>query len=62
GIVVIYRDITERKIAEKAMVDSEERYRTIFQTTSIPIWEDDYSELMNAIEGLKEQGVTDFRR
>ena len=62
GIVVNYRDVTERKYAEEALRDSEERYRTIFQSAGVPIWEDDYSALMNAIEERKRQGVTDFRR
>lgn len=62
GIVVNYRDVTERKYAEEAIRDSEERYRTIFQSAGVPIWEDDYSVLMNAIDELKKQGVTDFKR
>jgi len=62
GVVVRYRDITDRKLAEQALEESEERYRTIFQSAGIPIWEDDYSELIERIEDLKAGGVTDFQR
>lgn len=60
GVVVNYRDITERKIAEQIIAESEARYRTIFQSAGVPIWEDDYSGVVAAIHDLKSQGVTDF--
>ena len=62
GIVVNYRNITERVRTEKAIEESEERYRTIFESAGIPIWEDDYSEFMASIEELKRKGITDFRK
>ena len=60
GIVVNYRDITERKLADQAMEESEVRYRTIFQSAGVPIWEDDYSALMKRIDEIKRSGVEDF--
>ena len=60
GIVINYRDITERKLAEQAMEESEARYRTIFQSAGVPIWEDDYSALMKRINEIRGSGVEDF--
>lgn len=60
GVVVNYRNVTERVQSEKAIEESEERYRTIFESAGIPIWEDDYSEFMASIENLKRKGITDF--
>jgi signal transduction histidine kinase len=41
---------------------SQERYRRIFQQAPVSIWEEDLSGVWAAIEGLRAQGVTDFRR
>jgi|GEM_PF-751950 len=62
GIVINYRDITARKLAEQALRESEERYHTIFDSVSVALWEEDYSTLMGDIDALKSNGVTDFKR
>jgi PAS domain S-box-containing protein len=45
--------------AEEALRDSEARYRYIFQTAGVPIWEEDFSDIKAAIDALN---VTDFRQ
>jgi len=41
--------------------ESEARYRYIFQSTGVSIWEEDFSPVKEAIDQLKAEGVTDFR-
>jgi PAS domain S-box-containing protein len=53
-------DVTERKRADAELRESEGRYRNIFQTAGVSIWEEDFSKVKTAIDGLKAQGVGDF--
>ncbi len=55
-------DITERKRAEKALQENEQKFRAIFETAAVSIWEEDFSQCKAAIDDLKARGITDFRR
>ncbi len=53
-------DISDRIHAEEALREQEQRYRRIFETTGVSIWEEDFTEVKAAIDQLKAQGVQDF--
>src|SRR5262249_50575531 len=55
-------DITERKLAEERLRESEARYSYIFETAGVSIWEEDVSLVKAALDELRAQGVSDFRR
>lgn len=38
GVVLVFRDITQRKQAERALRDEEERFRTMADTTPVMLW------------------------
>jgi PAS domain S-box-containing protein len=61
AILETNNDVTERKRAETELRNSETRYRHIFQTAGVSIWEEDFSRVKAAIDDLKSRGVTDFR-
>ena len=54
-------DITARKRSEAMLRESEERYRNIFETAGVSIWEEDFSHVKAAIDDLIAHGVQDFR-
>ncbi|MBO0727024.1 MAG: PAS domain S-box protein, partial [Blastocatellia bacterium] len=55
-------DITDRKLAEERLRESEARYSYIFETAGVSIWEEDASLVKAALDELRAQGVSDFRR
>lgn len=61
AILETNNDVTEQKRAEAELRAREGRYRHIFQSAGVSIWEEDFSEVKAAIDALKDQGITDFR-
>jgi PAS domain S-box-containing protein len=62
AILETNNDITQRKRADAELRASERKYRNIFQTVGVSIWEEDFSEVKAAIEALRAQGVKDLPR
>ena len=55
-------DINDRREAEEALRESEQRYRNIFEKVGVAIVEEDFSKVMARLGDLKARGVRDFRR
>ncbi|WP_020648666.1 PAS domain S-box protein [Solimonas variicoloris] len=53
-------DIDALKRSERALRDSERRFRTIYDATPVSIWEEDWSEVAARIAALRAEGVTDI--
>ncbi|OPX27358.1 MAG: hypothetical protein B1H06_04820 [Candidatus Cloacimonas sp. 4484_143] len=60
--IVALRNVTDRIKAETALKESEERFKYLFNSTPISIWEEDFSEVYDYIQLLKEKGIKDFNK
>ena len=38
----------------------EKRYRSLFESVGVSLWEEDYSEIQSMLEALRQQGISDF--
>ena len=55
-------EITERKMVELSLKESENRYKYLFNQSPISIWEEDYSQVFKYLNTIKEKGITDIRQ
>jgi signal transduction histidine kinase len=55
-------EIEARHSSEKMLKASEFRYRTIFNTLAVAIWEHDFRDVKAELEFLRKQGVTNLRQ
>ena len=50
-----FEDITDKKVAERKLRESESKYRALFEFAPVPIWEQDYAEIKAEIDILKKK-------
>lgn len=60
-VMAIVEDCTELKTAERALKESEQRYRQLYQSAPIAMVERDATLLKKHLENLQQSGVSDFR-
>ena len=60
-VVAIYDDVTARKEAEEGVRESEEKYRTLFDSSPVALWEEDFSAVKAYIDQLRQSGIKDVR-
>jgi len=63
-ILVVTGVFIFRKISSPILnniVQSENRYRNLFEYAAVPIWEEDFSQVKQFFNQLKNNGISDFR-
>ncbi|MEO8597028.1 MAG: PAS domain S-box protein [Candidatus Solibacter sp.] len=54
------REVTHHRMAEETLRVREERYRSLFENSPFPMWEEDFSRVKQFLDELKARGVTDI--
>ena len=61
GASKVARDITEQNASHRALSRSQNRYRRLFETAGVSLWEEDFSAVKAAIDRIRRQGFVNFR-
>ena len=59
-VLSISTDITEKVELEQEMRLQDDNYRELLEATQNSVWEEDFSEVKNYLDSIKEDGVTDL--
>ena len=62
GVIAIGNEVTDQVVAREEIKRSEARYRNIFDTAAVSIWEEDFSAVKALLDELERSGVRDLRR
>ena len=61
GAIGAFVDLTAAHRDRMTLARSEERYRRIFETAGVSIWEEDFSAVKAALDRLRDEGVVDLQ-
>jgi PAS domain S-box-containing protein len=50
----------ERKVGEEALRESQKRYKSLFEDSPTPMWEEDFSEVYRAIRQMRTSAITNY--
>ncbi len=60
GSLAMVTDVTEKKLKDDILQESYLKYLSLFEESPVPIWYEDFSQIKNYIDQLKDNGVRDF--
>ena len=60
-MLMALEDFTEQKRAEKSASENEAYARALFELSPVSLWVEDFSEVKDMLDDVREQGITDFR-
>ena len=60
GSIMVITDLTEHKLAEKELRESETRFRSLFDDSPMSLWEENFSAVKRRLDDLRAEGVADF--
>ena len=58
-LFLLQRESLKNKTAEKAALEHADRHRAAFDSSPVPMWEEDFSEVKATLDALQESGVED---
>ena len=53
---VMFADVTGQRKAQAAVEESEARYRAIFNNSAVSLWEEDYQDVKQLVDRIKDEG------
>ena len=58
GVVLVFRNVTQEYQMRKELQQSEKSYRDLFNENPLSLWEEDFTEVKELLDGIKEEEKT----
>lgn len=59
-LITVYNNITKRRLTERSLEESKQRYKSIFDIMPSSVWEEDLSQIKTRLDALRQQGIDDL--